>query len=108
MELSEVDLLGEMPSAVFALWHATFMRLFLAVESSLARLLYYMLMDNLFVWNADPYLCFLFALCIGVFLHWVAWQCLEVSVDRALAEYVFEPEVWDRPLRLDPEAPRPA
>ena len=98
MDLSVVDLLEEMPSVVFALWLTSFMSLFFGVESVLARLLYYIVMDNLFVWSSDPYLCFLLVLCTGIFLHWAAWQCLEVSVDRALAEYMFDPEVWDRHL----------
>ena len=94
MEISEVDFTLEMPSAVFAFWSMWFLRGFIASEHLMLYMAYYLLTEK----TEDPYFSLIFALGLGLILHWVAFQCLLVFLDRDLAEYVMEPEVWDRYL----------
>ena len=94
MELSEVDLEFEMPSVVFAFWSMWFLRGFIASEHMIVYMVYYLLTET----NTDPFLSFMLAFGAGLALHWVAFQCILVFLDRDLAEYVMEPEVWDRYL----------
>jgi hypothetical protein len=91
MEPIQVEITLEMPSPVFAFWSMWFLRCIIASEHVMIYMVYCLLTKH-------PYVSFTLAIAVGVALHWVAFQCLLVFLDRDLAEYVMEPEVWDRYL----------
>ena len=83
-----------MPSAVFAFWSMWFLRCLIASEHVLIYMVYCLLAEG----NSHSNKSLLLVFGAGLALHWIAFLCLQVFWDRDLAEYVMEPEVWDRYL----------